>query len=99
MIFREPTKRGDKVKLTFVLPSDDDPAEIFVVGDFNAWNVGATKLRRRDGMRSASVTLTTGRQYAFRYYRNGHWFNDDHADAYRRNEYGQQNCIIDLSDA
>jgi hypothetical protein len=39
-------------------------------------------------MRSASLTLSTGKRYAFRYYRNGRWFNDDQADGYEPNEHG-----------
>ena len=97
MILREPTKSGDKVKVTFVQPIDDDSGETFVAGDFNSWNLGATMLRRRGDVRSASVTLTTGRRYAFRYYRDGHWFDDDTADAYEANEHGQTNCIVDLT--
>jgi hypothetical protein len=50
-------------------------------------------------MRRASLTLSAGRRYAFRYYRNGHWFNDDGADGYEINEYGQRNGIVDLSDS
>jgi hypothetical protein len=97
MILREPTKKGDKVKVTFVLPDDDDPGDIFVAGDFNAWNPGATLLRRRGDIRSASLTLSAGRRYAFRYYREGRWFNDENANGYEPGEYGQ-NCIVDLSE-
>lgn len=52
LIVREPTKNGDKVKVTFVLPADDEPGNAFVAGDFNSWNPGATMLRRRDDIRS-----------------------------------------------
>ena len=98
MIVREPTKKGDKVKVTFLLPDDDEPGNVFVAGDFNSWNPGATMLRRREEIRSASLTLSTGRRYAFRYYRNGRWFNDDHADSYESNAYGERNCILDLTE-
>jgi hypothetical protein len=46
---------------------------------------------------SVSLTLSTGKRYAFRYYRDGRWFNDDQADGYEPNEYGQKNCILDLT--
>lgn len=55
-------------------------------------------LRRREEVRSASLTLSTGRRYAFRYYRDGRWFNDDHADSYESNAYGERNCILDLTE-
>lgn len=97
MILREPTKKGDKVKVTFVLPNDDGADDVFVAGDFNSWNPGSTRLRRKGDIQSASVTLTAGRRYAFRYYRHGQWFNDENADAYEPNEYGYKNCIVDLT--
>jgi hypothetical protein len=97
MIVREPTKRGDKVKVTFVLPEDDWPGDVFVAGDFNSWNPGETLLKPRGDVRSASLVLTSGRRYAFRYYRNGQWFDDDKADDYEPNEYGERNSIIDLT--
>jgi hypothetical protein len=34
------------VKVTFVLPGGDEGGDIFVAGDFNSWNPGATMLRR-----------------------------------------------------
>jgi hypothetical protein len=96
MILREATRKGDKVKVTFVLPEDDAPGDIFVAGDFNSWNPGETPLKPRGDVRSASLMLNTGRRYAFRYYRNGEWFDDDKADAYEPNEHGEMNCIISL---
>ena len=107
MILREPTRRGDQVKVTFVLTDDeiaaaswaggDEDADVFVAGDFNSWNPGATLLRRRKQTRRASLTLAAGRRYAFRYYRQGHWFNDQDADGYERTEYGEKNCVLDLT--
>jgi hypothetical protein len=97
MIVREPTRKGDKAKVTFVLPNDS-PGDVFVAGDFNAWNPGATLLRRRGEVRSASLTLSTGKRYAFRYYGDGRWFNDEKADDYEDNDYGETNGIVDLTD-
>ena len=87
------------MKVTFLLPDDDEPGNVFVAGDFNSWNPGATMLRRREKIRSASLTLSGGRRYAFRYYRDGRWFNDADADSYEINEYGERNCILDLTQA
>jgi hypothetical protein len=53
-------------------------------------------LRRRGGVRAASIVLVAGRRYAFRYYRAGKWFNDDDVDEYEPNEFGETNGIIDL---
>jgi nuclear transport factor 2 (NTF2) superfamily protein len=46
-----------------------------------------------------SVKLDPGQRYAFRYIDEaGRWFNEDDADAYEYNEFGETNCIIDLRD-
>lgn len=97
MIRREPTKRGDKVKITFVLPDQGHDADVFVAGDFNAWSVGETPLRRRSGIRTASLMLVAGRRYAFRYCQDGRWFNDEDVDGFERNEFGDKNGILDLT--
>jgi hypothetical protein len=96
VILREPTKRGDKAKITFVVPNDEECGDVFVVGDFNFWNPGATILRRRGAVRRVSLTLSTGRRYAFRYYCDGRWFNDDDADGWDLNEYGGKNSILSI---
>lgn len=98
MIRCEPVK-GDKVKVTFTLPADEPAGKVAVAGDFNEWDATATTLRKRGDSRSASVTLDAGRRYAFRYRAaDGSWFNDDGAHAYERNEFGDDNAIIDLTD-
>lgn len=46
-----------------------------------------------------SVSLDTGRCYSFRYVdEQGHCFNDDLADRFEGNVFGDTNCIIDLTD-
>ena len=98
MIRCEPTK-GDKVKVTFVLPADAPAGKVSVVGDFNGWDESATTLRKRGETRSANVTLDAGRRYAFRYRTaDGEWFNDEAAHSYERNDFGGDNGIIDLTD-
>ena len=97
MIRCEPVK-GDKVKVTFTLPADAPEGKVSVAGDFNDWDPTATTLRKRGDQRSASVTLEPGRRYAFRYRgADGSWFNDDSAHAYERNDFGEDNAIIDLT--
>ena len=76
MITKEPTRRGDKVKVTFVIPDSDRGGHAFVAGDFNAWSIGATPMRRRQGVRTASLMPVAGRRYGFRYYQDGVWFTD-----------------------
>jgi 1,4-alpha-glucan branching enzyme len=97
MIRCEPSK-GDKVKVTFVLPADEPATKVTVAGDFNDWDPSALSLRKRGETRTASLTLDHGRRYAFRYRAaDGSWFNDPGAHAYETNEYGDDNSIIDLT--
>lgn len=98
MIRCEPVK-GDKVKVTFTLPADEPSGTVAVAGDFNDWDTSSTTLRKRGDKRSASLTLEPGRRYAFRYRAaDGSWFNDEAAHGYERNDYGDENAIIDLTD-
>ena len=69
-----------------------------VAGDPNGWDDTAVRLHKRR-TRSASVSLDPGRRYSFRYVDSeGRWFNDDDSDGYETNEFGDSNCIIDLTD-
>jgi 1,4-alpha-glucan branching enzyme len=97
MINREPTKRGDLVKVTFSLAGRNGSARVALVGDFNGWRVGANMFKRRDDLDVATVTLSAGRRYEFRYVdEDGHWFNDGEADGYAPNAYGGDNSVVDL---
>ncbi|MEV6735113.1 MULTISPECIES: isoamylase early set domain-containing protein [unclassified Streptomyces] len=73
--------RNDCTEVTFVLPADQPPGPVSVVGDFNDWQPGTHTLRpRTDGMRAVSVELASERAHSFRYLAAGdYWFNDDTA--------------------
>lgn len=97
MITKKPLSRGSSIKVTFSLPAGAE--RVAVAGDFNGWEPNATPLRKRGDTRSASVTLEPGHRYAFRYVgEHGQWFNDEAADAYERNAFGDENGIVDLTD-
>lgn len=74
--------RGGQVRLTFVLPNDAVAGAVSVVGDFNAWTPGANPLvKRRNGTRSAVVSVPSGAELRFRYLgEGGRWFDDEDAD-------------------
>ena len=96
MLKRQEVKGSNKIKVTFIVPNDPDQGRVFVVGDFNDWQVGADLLiKRSNDTRSVSVVLEPGQRYAFRYCtEDGAWFNDDGADAYEANDLGADNCIV-----
>ena len=97
MIQREPTKRGDQVKVTFYLGSRNGNIRVSLVGDFNAWRAGVNMFKRKGDVDVASITLSAGRRYEFRYVDDeGNWFNDEAADGYVPNAFGGDNSYVDL---
>jgi hypothetical protein len=76
--------RNKLVRLTFVLPADEPPGPVSVVGDFNGWDPFANPLRRRrNGTRSAVVKVPADRTVRFRYLgEGGRWFDDETADGH-----------------
>ena len=99
MIRCEPMKGGKKVKVTFVVAEDGmEGRALAVVGDFNDWDPTATPLRPEGDVRAATIAVASGGRYAFRYLaEGGRWFNDDAADAYQPNGFGDDDCVLDLS--
>lgn len=83
MIRKASAGRGGGVRVTFVLPADEPPGTVSVVGDFNDWDPFAHPLRRRaNGTRSAAVTVPAGTTLRFRYLaEGGRWFDDESAEA------------------
>ena len=92
MLKRRPQGTG-KVKVTFALP--DGGECVSVVGDFNGWDPWASPLRRRsNGTRSATVVLEQGRPYSFRYLAGGRFFDENEADGWSPNGYGETHSIV-----
>lgn len=86
--------RTGNVRLTFVLPFNEPPGRVSVVGDFNGWRPGEHELRRRsNGTRSLAVTVPAGTQVRFRYLaENNHWITEyDHPDV---RQVGDDSLII-----
>jgi 1,4-alpha-glucan branching enzyme len=87
------------MRATFAVPEAGlDGHVVAVVGDFNGWDPTAAPMQKQGDRRTATLTLQTGRRYAFRYLcDDGAWFNDEAADAYEPNDFGVDNSILDLS--
>ena len=81
MIKRTRPDRNDVVRVTFVLPADEPPGAVSVVGDFNDWNPFAHPLRKRgNGTRSTVVSVPAHSTLRFRYLADGgRWFDDETA--------------------
>ena len=88
----------DMVKITFKQPKLDTHGPTSVVGDFNGWDPTVTTMSTTGQYRAASVIVQHGSRYAFRYLdHDAGWFNDEAADAYEPNGFGDDNCVVDLT--
>ena len=87
---------GGTVKVTFSLPQDEPIGVVSVLGDFNDWNELSHPLKKRsNGTRSVVIEMASGRDYHFKYLsEDGTWFNEDDADLYATNEYGEVNSVL-----
>jgi len=96
VVKQAPVKGRKAVNVNFVLPKNAVPGNVSVVGDSKGWEPFAHPLRpRRDGTRSAVVTLPRGRRFVFRYLADGgRWHDDDTAEAFEPNGLGGHNAVI-----
>jgi hypothetical protein len=98
-IKRQYLKSRNTCKVTFTLPriAAKDAKSVFVVGDFNNWNVYANPMKRlKNGEYTTRIELDPGREYQFRYLIDqSRWENDWNADKYIKNPYGDSdNSVI-----
>jgi len=74
-----------------------DAVEIQLAGDFNDWMPHTTPMRRlSDGDFEARLRLPKGR-YRYRLVVDGRWSHDENNPAIERNEYGELNSIIEVT--
>jgi 1,4-alpha-glucan branching enzyme len=98
MLRKTYSKTGRMCRVTFVLPADVGAETVVLCGDFNNWDRTAhTLTRRKDGRFSLTLSLTTGRQYHYRYLLDGRrWENDWEADGYSPNPFGSEDSLLEL---
>lgn len=86
--------KDNLVKVTFTLPPEVAQESVRLVGEFNAWE-GTRLERQKDGSWRATVALSPGREYEFRYLIDEErWMNDPSADGYVRNPFGEDNSVV-----
>jgi 1,4-alpha-glucan branching enzyme len=98
-INKEYYKGKNLCKVTFRLPkvAVSGIKSVYVVGDFNDWNIHANKMRKlRNGDYTTKLDLETGKEYQFRYLINEViWENDWNADKYVKSPYGDvDNSVV-----
>jgi hypothetical protein len=91
-------RAGRMVEVTFRMPPMDDVVELYLSGDFSAWQVkGIPFILESDGTWVARLELEAGKKYRFRYHDNqGRWMNDPEADGYVPNDFGSEDSVLDL---
>ncbi len=91
-------KTGNVCNITFRLPQEAAPdAEVItVVGEFNNWSLSDTPMKKlKNGSFKATVKLSCGNEYKFRYLIDSNrWENDWCADEYRPNAFGGEDSVI-----
>jgi len=89
---------NNKIRATFTLSVREDEEAVYLVGDFNNWDMNARPMAlNKDGDWEAKLDLEAGREYQFRYLvvgRNRTWRNDPSADGYVRNPFGSDNSLV-----
>ena len=56
-------------------------------------------MKLKGDTRVVSLTLNAGRKYRFRYLQEGgHWLTDPNAHGVERNNFGDEDSVIDLTD-
>ncbi len=79
-----------KVQFEFSSP---EAHEVFIVGEFNHWDVKANPLiRDKSGVWKVTLSLKPGK-YEYRYLTDGKWENDPSCSSCVPNEFGSQNCV------
>ncbi|WP_046471651.1 isoamylase early set domain-containing protein [Allosalinactinospora lopnorensis] len=82
MIKRGKPSEDGRVKVTFMLPAQEPPGQVSLVGSFNDWDPHIHPLRARtNGRRSVVVSAPANSTLHFRYLgEDGLWFDDTDAD-------------------
>ena len=95
---KEYFKKKNVCKVTFRLPRivASDANSVYIVGDFNNWNIYANPMKKlKNGDYTIKLELEPGRQYQFRYLIDGSkWENDWNADNYVKNPYGDSDNSV-----
>jgi len=96
MIEKAYSKAGRSCRVTFQFLPEVDAETAYLVGEFNGWDTTSHPMRRsKDGNFRLTISLKPGHTYGFRYLLDGNrWTNDESADAYQPNPFGEENSIV-----
>lgn len=96
MIIKSIDQKTGVCLATFTCHPPSPAKFVSICGDFNHWQPGVdTMTREPDGTFTHSLALKPGSRFAFKYLADvGGWLNDDKADDYTQNEYGEWNSVV-----
>lgn len=96
MIKKNYSKSGKICRVTFKLNNTAGHGNATLVGDFNEWSSQENPMKKlKNGSFSITISLQAGNSYQFRYLLdNDVWVNDDGADSYVPNKYGEENSVV-----
>ena len=96
MISKRFFKTVDNCEVSFkVEPEGAERVELVI--ESNNW-VPIPMAKLKSGAFKTRLRLPLGEQFQFRYRVNGdQWINDEAADDYVANEYGEQNSVVDTT--
>ncbi len=97
-IRKEYLKDKNECRVTFKLPkvAAPDARSVFIVGDFNNWNIHANPMKKLiNGDYTVKLDLEKERDYQFRYLIDElKWENDWYADKYVKSHYGDSDNSV-----
>ncbi|MCK5534288.1 isoamylase early set domain-containing protein [bacterium] len=94
MVFISRGTLENNINFTLKMP---EAQTVYLVGDFNDWDINAYKLVRQNGSWKIKLNLPQGRyQYVFVIDGNK-WIPDPEAKEYIDNGYGGKNSILDIT--
>jgi len=98
MLKKNFSKTGTVCRVTFKYENEEQAASAVLAGEFNDWSLTQTPMKKlKDGSFSVTLSLTAGQPYVFRYVLDGNiWVNDNSADGYAPNEFGEANSMLRL---
>jgi len=90
----EAKPKTKKVRFNLYAP---EAGRVFVVGDFNNWDVDNLPMKKANkGTWEVSFALPPGR-YEYRFWVDGVWHDDPNATERVENSFGSQNCVRIMS--
>ncbi len=96
MLSKSYSKTGKICRVTFKYSNPEKAKKAALAGEFNNWSLQETPMKRlKNGSFSVTISLQAGDAYRFRYILdNKDWQNDEAADSYAPNEYGEDNSVV-----